>query len=568
MLEELSPQLVGILHGTADGSDIGIWGFVTECHRLALSKHVEGFGPDDIVTLIHRHPDCRWHLLTSLKDDVELAWQACLKKAREEIERKTKARELAASLLDPWADPLPPEWPRGVLRADYEATIEALARRDGLDFGVLAMAYVVAVSGAADKTMRFEPFQHSGWSEPPILYAMPIAEPGFRKSTIIRTAFAAIDRRDRQQWQEYRQELADWEAADEKGRPPKPKEPSPVIVDDIGVEKLQATISRAPRGPLVLRDEIAPLFDFRRYSKGVGADARAFYLSAYEGAIRRVHRMSRDTDHGQVAATVFGCCQPDRLAEFKDLGDDGLMQRFLPLLMAERRLSEPTTVVRGQDNLDCAIDLLITQTGHPVYRTTKEGSGLIRDTEVAAHQLCEVSDYGKVFQGFCSKLVGLHARLAFVLHLLDDQSKPLIPEETIERASRLVAFCIGHARAFYGRGPGSLAEITKAVAGFILTRSPPLGDEPERIVASTLTSGVRICRGMTLKRLTEVIGPLITGGWFSPETPYPDCNAWIVTPGLRDALQERLQTEAERRRNVRELIKEVSAGRIPRSQRS
>jgi hypothetical protein len=56
MLELLPSQMTVLLHGTEASSDIGIWGFVTECHRLALSKHVADFGPDDIVALIRRHP--------------------------------------------------------------------------------------------------------------------------------------------------------------------------------------------------------------------------------------------------------------------------------------------------------------------------------------------------------------------------------------------------------------------------------------------------------------------------------------------------------------------------------
>jgi hypothetical protein len=338
-----------------------------------------------------------------------------------------------------------------------------------------------------------------------------------------------------------------------------------LIVEDINVEKLQEILARSPRGALMLRDEIAPLFDFRRYSKGVGAAERAFYLRAYEGDMVRVHRMGRATDHGDtIGLALFGCVQPDRLADFKDLGSDGLMQRFVPLVIPERRLSEPDTIVYGKRELDNAINLLMVERGHDVYRTTPEGSALIRDTEIAGQELSEVTDFGKTFQGFCSKLHGLHARLAFLLHLLDDQNKAAIPAETIERAARLTMFCVGHARAFYSRAPGSVLEITKAAAGYILTRPFPIGDEPERIVASSITSGVRACRGMSLRRLAEVLAPLVAGGWLTPESPFGDCNAWLVTDGLREVFAARRAAEAERRAATRALILEVSAGRVPR----
>jgi hypothetical protein len=219
MLELLPAQMTAILHGSEDSLTIGVWGFVTECHRLALTEHVVDFGPNDVVALIRRHPACRWHGLAMLESDVADGWRQCLAKAREDLERRMKARELSQTLFDPWADLPPPEWPRGVLRPDYEATIAALAKRDGCDLGALSMAYAVAISGAACKDMRFEPLQHAGWQVPPIIYAMPIADSGFRKTVLTRVAFAAIVHRDRQEWQAYQQALADYEMTSDNKRP-------------------------------------------------------------------------------------------------------------------------------------------------------------------------------------------------------------------------------------------------------------------------------------------------------------------------------------------------------------
>ena len=169
---------------------------------------------------------------------------------------------------------------------------------------------------------------------------------------------------------------------------------------------------------------------------------------------------------------IFGACQPDRLADFKDLGSDGLLQRFITLVIAAKRLSEPKTIVIGQDKINQAIDLLMEYQHREIYLTTFEGSDLIRETEVAALELSEITDYGKTFQGFCNKLHGLHARLAFLLHLLEDPGATFISTDTIERAGRLAMFCVGHARAFYSRTPSSVLEITKDVAGHILNPHP------------------------------------------------------------------------------------------------
>jgi hypothetical protein len=237
------------------------------------------------------------------------------------------------------------------------------------------------------------------------------------------------------------------------------------------------------------------------------------------------------------------------------------MQRFIPIVIARHRVSNPDVLVYGKRELDDAIAHLILQRGHDVYRTTLEGSRLIRQTEIAGGEFAEITDYGKTFQGFCRKLHGLHARLSFLLHLLHEPAAAVIPVETIESAERLTMFCLGHARAFYSRAPGSVLDDTRAVAGYILARAAPAADQPERILASTITSGVRVCRGISTKRLHEVLDPLVTGGWLIAESEFPNNNAWIVTPGLREALAERVKAEAERRQATRALILEIGASR-------
>ena len=527
--------------------------------RLRLTElRIHGFDIDQAIVVAEHLPEKRFGILRSqtLKVFNEL-W-----KERDEYEaaaaREQQARdEWRHSILDPWADQEPPQWPAGVLRPDHEAMLKALAQRDGCDLGALCMAYITAVSGAAYKDTRFSPFQHSEWQVPPIIYVMVVSDPGFRKTVLNGTAFAALWRHDNEEWDAWRQEAA--AAASEKERP---DEPVPLIVDNVSTEKLQAFLARSPRGACYLRDEIAPLFDFRRYQKGIGAADRAFFLTAYEAGETRVHRVSRATDHGKpTGIAIFGGIQIDRIADFKDLGDDGLMQRFIPIVIVRHKISEPDVQVHGKHKLDAAVRTVLCERYQSLYVTTPDGSALIRETEKLGHTMGETTDYGKIVQGFCYKLHGLHARLAFLLHLLDAPQEAVIPSETIERASRLVKFCLGHVLAFSSRTTDHLIEATKAVASYIIGRPAPVGDEPERIVASMLTGRVRQCRAMSPTRLQEVLGPLVTGGWLTPESPYSDNHAWIVTPRLRNVLKERHEEQRERRVAARAAILAAVAAR-------
>ena len=109
--------------------------------------------------------------------------------------------------FDPWADPPPPEFPGGVLTREMEDTVFALAMRDGVCPGALAMAYLAAASGAAPKAARFMPYQSGDWSVPPIVWVMTIADSGQRKTAIEDRAFVALREVHAAVWRAHRRRL-------------------------------------------------------------------------------------------------------------------------------------------------------------------------------------------------------------------------------------------------------------------------------------------------------------------------------------------------------------------------
>jgi hypothetical protein len=554
MLELLPSQMTAILHGSEDSLTIGVWGFVTECHRLALSKHVEDFGPDDIVALIRRHPACRWHGLAMLESDVADGWRECLAKAREDLERRMRARELAETLFDPWADPPPPEFPGGVLTREMEDTIFALAMRDGVCPGALAMAYLAAASGAAPKAARFMPYQSGDWSVPPIVWVMTIADSGQRKTAIEDRAFVALREVHAAVWRAHRRRFQEWQAltGEERRTVPKPEEPHSFLVEDVTPEKLQMILAATDRGTFMARDEMAGLFEFGRYAKNTGAAERAFYLQAYEGGHYTVSRVSRDSLHIAVnALTIYGSIQPDRLKDFPDLAKDGLLQRINMVRASPASASRDNVSVQGVDKINAAISAL---TRHEAqrYRTTPDASNTIRQTERDGRSYATITDCGPGFQGTCSKLHGTHARWALILHLLDNPDSELIPQTTVERAAILIReFLLPQARDFFANLTGSPQQRLRDAAGWILTRAPM------RFLASNLTAGVWACRGISTKDLGDLLDPLVTGGWLEPEAPFPGNRAWIINPILRAAFAARAETESARRDEARRLFQEL-----------
>lgn len=258
----------------------------------------KGLSPCDVVIAFGGAPRVQDAAVTLCewlgRDPAEFGWNAKTNKSngagaapgRPPPKGGARQNEDATEFFDPWQDPPLPEWPGGVLSRQAEEALAFAALRDGVDYGAQCLAYLAAASGAAPKDARFMPYPHDGWSVPPIIWVMVIAESGQRKTAIKETAFAPLQAIHNARWREYMGELQSWRRLSEnaKREAQKPVEPHSFIVNDCTVEKLQLILATNSRGTLLLKDELAGFFDFGRYAGGAGAAERAFYLESYEGA--------------------------------------------------------------------------------------------------------------------------------------------------------------------------------------------------------------------------------------------------------------------------------------------
>jgi hypothetical protein len=533
-----------------------------------------GLSPCDVLMEFGGAPNVQAAALTLCewlgRDPAEFGWNATPHKSNgagaasepppPEGDRQTSAGRNgdATAFFDPWQDPPLPEWPGGVLSRQAEETMAFAALRDGVDYGAQCLAYLAAGSGAAPKDARFMPYPHPGWAVPPIIWVMVIAESGQRKTAIKETAFAPLQAIHNARWREYMGELQSWRRLSEnaKRENQKPVEPHSFIINDCTVEKLQLILATNSRGTLLLKDELAGLFEFGRYSGGVGTAERTFYLESYEGGACTVHRVGRDSLHiPNNALTIYGNIQPDRLSTFQGLESDGLLQRFAVIRAKPATIERPDVTVPNLGPLHRAIEDLarMTRLDGRNYSTTDEGAELIRQTRRDAEGYETITDYGVAFQGFCRKLHGTHARVALVLHLLEDPRQVIIPTETVVRAGRLVRhFLLPHALGFYSVIPGSAAALPRDIGGWLLTKAK------NQVVASDLTAGVKACRPLNTKQIGEALDRFVTGGWLEPLKDFPGNRKWHLNPGVRGAFAERAETERARRQAIRDQIEGIT----------
>lgn len=201
-----------------------------------------------------------------------------------------------------------------------------------------------------------------GFTQTPILWCQMIGDPSTNKSPAARVVTSALHALEKRYEPFYRQALKAWEIAAEKaeGRlkayearkkaiqaegkdwdeerpedsyaPPRPPK-RPFIHNDVTVEYFIQEQSRAPRGFMIFRDELAGwLGSMERYSQSTD---RPMWLESYDGGTFKVGRVKTGDEATvveRICAPVLGGIQPERLMQIigeSDV-DDGLQARFLP----------------------------------------------------------------------------------------------------------------------------------------------------------------------------------------------------------------------------------------------
>jgi len=454
-----------------------------------------------------------------------------------------------AAPFDPWDEPPPAPWPGDVLPKSWETEVAEYAWVTGYDPAAVMFGFVWAASAAVDKRLRLRPYAGVEWLVPPIVWVMWIAHSGQRKTGVQRRVLAAVRRAHEQRMRTWARAHQAWRGLPLASRRTQPEpEPQTLLINDTTMEALQHALARAPRGMLYARDEVAGLLEMDRYSTGSAGSDRAFLLESYEGGAFTTARIKRGNLHiDPCALTIGGAIQPRRLAGFTDLGDDGLLQRFCGISLAEVQAGEGGTEPPLTD-LDAAIERLVSFMPFGDYGTEDGGEALIRDTESAGQKMARTLGLGAAFEAFANKLHGLHARLAFILHLMNDPTELLIPTDTVERAGRLTRFVLDHALPIYQGLAGITIETTRSIASYLLRTGLT------KLTTRTLLRNVAACRGMNLKQMQIAVEQLVNEGWLHPAEKGPDNREWLVRPGLAALFPERLKAETQRVASVKQAM--------------
>lgn len=356
-----------------------------------------------------------------------------------------------------------------------------------------------------------------GWSEPPHLWCGVVGDSGSSKSPgadcMLRDVLPKVEANMRA---DFPDKLAEWRAAAELHKaaqeawekdvrqaqksgnpaplppreqaPPEPQEPR-LRQSDVTVEKVASLLaSAAPKGLLVVRDELAGwLLGMNAYNDA----GRAFWLEAYGGRPYRVERQKHPEPIvvPRLALAVMGGTQPDKLAEmFKD-ADDGLLARFIwswpeprPFRLS-RRAPNVAFAIEALDRLRLLEMMPATQDAPaaPVLVPLVE-SALPMLESFAQDMQAAQGNAGGLLRSAYGKARGLAVRLALVLEFLRWAASPglsapprEVSEAVLANACDLVAgYFMPMAARVYGDAATPQAERNAStLARWIMQAKPP-----------------------------------------------------------------------------------------------
>ena len=463
------------------------------------------------------------------------------------------AANVLSTLFDPWQPFVVPAFPLDVLPAGVQDFVCTQSDIIGCDLSMMGMISLANFSAALDHRFELKMMKHGDWMVRAALWLLLFGKPSVKKSPAIKAGLKELDSIQNLLREAYQTALKASKEADSDPPPP----PARYITNDPTTDKLADILARNPHGLLLERDELSGwIGQMDRYggAKRNASGDRPFWLKAYDGGGWLVDRIGRGEIYvPNLSVSIIGGIQPRRLAELNDLTTDGLLQRFLPVMVRESVFTKDQPTAGPFDAYAVLTRKLLR--AEP-QRLVLENDALqcMEDLRRHLHDLeQEAEGFAEGFPGFVGKLAGVAGSLSLILHMAarpDDGGLFPVDLDTVAKVSRLMLeFILPHGFEFYRTVEATTdGDRLQRIASYILTSGK------DRLVASDLTSNVAGLRGLSVFDLNRRVSPLVAGGWLIPAEKEIINRTWTVAPGVRERFMAKAAEEQRRKERLAELM--------------
>jgi hypothetical protein len=489
----------------------------------------------------------------------------------------------------------PADLPAGVLPDVVEQFARDSALRLGVDAGAPAAALVTALGSLVPAGNRLQMRQRdTKWTVKPILWTAIIAPSGSNKSATINAAMDPV-KTLQQKWRktftadEHKRKLDDTRRATaEKVNKAKVENTDQVfegeakaekprfrqkIYNDATTEALAVALCENPEGLLYHADELAGWLAGMDAYRAKGGKDRAFWLQAKEGGDFIVNRkLSERICVENCAIAVLGGIQPDKIKALKtSMSDDGLLQRFTPIVLHRRDNGADIDPDKAlDDRVSTAANAIAEAANNTLFRFSPEADAELHAIEAFKAREIARPDASPTLCQWLDKMPNEFGRLSLVFHFIEHYGASgaavgtppaaIISRDTAERARRyLTEFVYSHALTFYLKdlGASTMDEHALWIAGFALARGLPVISSRDiyRAYPALKSPEKRSLIAATM-RVLEM------HDWVKPVhiDRHGVEDRWTVNPAVHDGrFEEIAATERRRRDGVQEGIKQGAA---------
>lgn len=430
------------------------------------------------------------------------------------------------------------------------------------------MAAVTVCAAAIPDHVRVQVKQHDGrWRESARLWTVLVGLPSSKKSPIMNAAVGPLRNLDRDVFRDWQQRWAAWSALerDEKKTTPEPLQRRHRL-GDTTVEAAQEVFRGTDHGLLIDADELTGWFGaLDKYGGGKSASAdRAFWLQAFNGGEYAFNRVGRGAALlPNLSASILGGIQPDAIRRIAgDAVDDGLLQRFIPIMVQPAEVGEDAAVPWEALLYDGIVRALAGVVCLDTLQFAPEAHEVRRDMEVRHHRLSAAESVNRKLGSHIGKLDGIFARLCVVWHVVENVwSAGGVPKTISGATAHRVAqfmreFMLPHAFAFYAAfGLSDDQDRLEAVAGYILAKRLSVIDH------RTVYRSVRLVKGLKVWETRCLFETLQALNWVTPIHTDEKRNGepeWHVNSYVHALFAERAQQEEARRLMAQAAIRMIT----------
>lgn len=298
------------------------------------------------------------------------------------------------------------------------------------------------------------------WIEPAVLWTMIIAKPGLQlKTPCFKVTKSIIDNLDKQLNQKYKVDKLCFEKQKEFSKKNEAnkedresiQEPTRELIytADTTVESLIQIQSTNSQGVAIINDEISHfLRSLNQYKKGGGND-KQYFLTAFSGG-RHITTRIRNKEPLTVVPyhNIFGTIQPSEVEKlmFNDnISTDGFKERWLYILSDHERTGK---IIRKDINIDLKMQVesvfkdIFENTEEYIYRLSEKSEQIFDNYAFSIFQMQNQDGTPDILKSYLEKQKTYTARLALILHCINNINDPVISTETMNNAVKLSEYYI------------------------------------------------------------------------------------------------------------------------------